>query len=502
MREGFYSILLAFLCVSTAFSATWDYPNGRSTEHGDTVFIGEDWFIKPDPSNANQDNPKTLEFVPVDAIPDTNFYWNQEVKVTGDINNVENPELAAAGENVSVVWFRQFGVTNVFANHSASFGFDFEDTVMLSQWAYPPSLSPRIDCADTMVFVVWNDACCADPRGVYLRKSFDGGQTWESEDTVAYYQYYERYANRPDIIYNHAILYCTYECDDNMGHNQRFKRSLDRGETWISESVVGTIASGRGAELAMGDDVLHVIRQSGIEVVYNRSLDYGATWEADRTISESDGEGSQWPTVAADPYGNVYACWYDYKELPPGGQGWIFYRKSSDHGETWGEIKSLSTSPMAGNPSLYADSQGVYVVYQDRSRDFGNIDILFRKSRDFGESWTPEVMLDSTANSTFYPRIVTEHGKYHVVYNGLWDQSYERAWYKKGGFYVPGDANDDGLVNISDAVQLVQYIFASAIPPILWKAGDANCDGIVNITDAVYLITYIFAGGDKPCSSS
>jgi hypothetical protein len=66
--------------------------------------------------------------------------------------------------------------------------------------------------------------------------------------------------------------------------------------------------------------------------------------------------------------------------------------------------------------------------------------------------------------------------------------------------YVCGDANGDGSANITDAVYLINYIFAGGPVPEPLEAGDTNCDGAVNITDAVYLIEYIFSGGPEPCA--
>lgn len=64
-----------------------------------------------------------------------------------------------------------------------------------------------------------------------------------------------------------------------------------------------------------------------------------------------------------------------------------------------------------------------------------------------------------------------------------------------------GDANGDGLVNITDAVYIIQYIFANGSrPQPIELVGDADCSGFLNITDAVYIITYIFAEGPPPCS--
>ncbi len=67
--------------------------------------------------------------------------------------------------------------------------------------------------------------------------------------------------------------------------------------------------------------------------------------------------------------------------------------------------------------------------------------------------------------------------------------------------YICGDANGSGLISISDAVFLINYIFAGGPAPVPVPAGDANCSGAVSISDAVYLINYIFGGGLAPCAS-
>lgn len=63
-----------------------------------------------------------------------------------------------------------------------------------------------------------------------------------------------------------------------------------------------------------------------------------------------------------------------------------------------------------------------------------------------------------------------------------------------------GDCDNNGLVNISDAVFLISYIFAGGAAPSPLYIGDVNCDALVSISDVVYLIAYIFAGGSPPCS--
>ncbi len=61
-----------------------------------------------------------------------------------------------------------------------------------------------------------------------------------------------------------------------------------------------------------------------------------------------------------------------------------------------------------------------------------------------------------------------------------------------------GDANADGTVNVSDAVRVINYVFAGGLPPDPLACGDANSDGTVNVSDAVRVINYVFAGGLPP----
>jgi outer membrane protein assembly factor BamB len=64
-----------------------------------------------------------------------------------------------------------------------------------------------------------------------------------------------------------------------------------------------------------------------------------------------------------------------------------------------------------------------------------------------------------------------------------------------------GDADGNHIVNISDAVYLIAYIFGGGTAPDPLISGDSDCNEIVNISDAVYLIAYIFGGGPAPCAA-
>ncbi len=61
-----------------------------------------------------------------------------------------------------------------------------------------------------------------------------------------------------------------------------------------------------------------------------------------------------------------------------------------------------------------------------------------------------------------------------------------------------GDANGDSLINISDVLYMLNYLFRSGPPPVSFVAGDANCDDDLGVLDPLYLLNYLYKGGPPP----
>lgn len=65
--------------------------------------------------------------------------------------------------------------------------------------------------------------------------------------------------------------------------------------------------------------------------------------------------------------------------------------------------------------------------------------------------------------------------------------------------FMPGDVNDDAVVDMEDIVYLIQYKFVSGPAPYPFiDIGDVNGDGIINIRDIIYLVSYSYGGGPAP----
>jgi len=61
-----------------------------------------------------------------------------------------------------------------------------------------------------------------------------------------------------------------------------------------------------------------------------------------------------------------------------------------------------------------------------------------------------------------------------------------------------GDANGDQVINISDVMFMMNYLFRHGSPPVNFETGDANCDNDHGILDVVCLINYLYKNGPVP----
>ncbi len=64
--------------------------------------------------------------------------------------------------------------------------------------------------------------------------------------------------------------------------------------------------------------------------------------------------------------------------------------------------------------------------------------------------------------------------------------------------FVRGDANNDGAVDIGDAIFTLGFLFSQGTPPTCMDAADSNDDGAVDIGDAIYTLAFLFSNGAPP----
>jgi len=92
-------------------------------------------------------------------------------------------------------------------------------------------------------------------------------------------------------------------------------------------------------------------------------------------------------------------------------------------------------------------------------------------------------------------------GTYEVTFEGLGGRTVtQEVSFDIFGlaFFVRGDANGDGLVNVADPVFILLYAFAGGRAPAVLDSADVNDDARIDLGDAIGLLNYLFQGGPPP----
>ncbi len=123
-------------------------------------------------------------------------------------------------------------------------------------------------------------------------------------------------------------------------------------------------------------------------------------------------------------------------------------------------------------------------------------------SRDGGIVWET-IAEDAPNNGIFNWMVEGASSKQCLVRITLLDSPVEVSGTTTAEFetfasmlFLRGDPNADGVVDISDAIYILSYLFAGKDAPSCMDAADANNDESVDLSDAINVLSYLFAGGE------
>ena len=66
------------------------------------------------------------------------------------------------------------------------------------------------------------------------------------------------------------------------------------------------------------------------------------------------------------------------------------------------------------------------------------------------------------------------------------------------GVGIPGDANNDGIVNILDITFIINFLYKSGAPPPVPALADPDNSCATDALDITYLINFLYKGGPAP----
>ena len=107
----------------------------------------------------------------------------------------------------------------------------------------------------------------------------------------------------------------------------------------------------------------------------------------------------------------------------------------------------------------------------------------------------PEIFKTTNNGYTFTDLDTSKRYVYRV--RSLGEEKTSSQWSEEKSFefgsagIIPGDANGDGTVNVSDIVLTVNYIMGNPAPNFNKEAADLNGDGEINVTDIVKMVNII-----------
>jgi len=268
----------------------------------------------------------------------------------------------------------------------------------------------------------------ATRNGIFVRRSLDGGKTWEADHIPVAEQPTAAgipFEDKPYIVADNSKskfagnLYVGWTRWRLTDSQMVISRSTDDGKTW-SEPVEIDAHSGlprddngaaEGFDGAVGaDGTLYVIWSQDSDLMFASSKNGGKTFSHARPIIHTApimfaidtlDRANGFPQIAVDPKGKrLYVTWSDYRN----GDIDIFVSSSDDRGKHWTPAARVNNDPIHNGAEQFFQwlavdpvDGSVNVIFYDRRSDPKNRKqiVVLARSTDHGRTfnnyaWTDE----------------------------------------------------------------------------------------------------------------
>lgn len=122
-------------------------------------------------------------------------------------------------------------------------------------------------------------------------------------------------------------------------------------------------------------------------------------WGQDNRLTTAAGysfNGLTLNSVTVGPSNRVHVCWWDYRD----GNAEIYYKQSTDDGETWGsDVRLTDTAGTDFDPAIACAGNDVHIIWRCGNR------IFYMRSTDAGQTWQPKRQLHSGGTMIQSPSI-------------------------------------------------------------------------------------------------
>ncbi len=360
-------------------------------------------------------------------------FMNQRINsVTTNIQNEEQIAINPLDSMNMVAAWRDFrlGYRRVGVGYTLDGGVTWHDTLLSGTpyaWDSDPGIT--VDADGNFYVVVLSLPEDASTSGIFVFKSSDGGVSWSGPYTVVdensgVFEDKELIAcdRVPDSPHLGNLYVAWTRFYDYINGGINFAFSQDGGVTWNGPIHIGSAIYGvQWPVTAVGDS--GTVYVAWLDFSYNRlviakSTDGGATFSDPEPITNINNGWFyinpdllviSYPSLGADVnrespyYGYLYVA---YADSTANRGSDVFFRRSTDGGETWSQPIRLSDDSATStadqfHPWLDVDQNGVItVIFYDRRNDTNNLlmDVYITQSFDGGETWTPNRRVTSVSS--------------------------------------------------------------------------------------------------------
>ncbi|HCA42818.1 MAG TPA: hypothetical protein DEP28_06145 [Bacteroidetes bacterium] len=136
-----------------------------------------------------------------------------------------------------------------------------------------------------------------------------------------------------------------------------------------------------------------------------------AQWQPEFRLTNNTGSSINCDLTSSG--NSLYAVWSDYRA----GGGQIYFKKSNDGGNSWGSDINITNSMYGGNmPKVSVSGNDIHVIYFENNPTISTIAIYYKRSTDNGNTWEPAVRLSTNNNNTEKAYISSSGSMVYVIF--------------------------------------------------------------------------------------
>jgi len=427
-----------------------------------------------------------------------------------------NPLVEKLGENLFLGFGQALGDVNIFYqlldNDLNILGDSNGSSVYESDT--PQSNFSLHYASDGYLYLAFSDARNFIDKDIYIQKYSEEGNAQFSDVLVVENSFADDNINFITEL-NESELLVGYDTGSFAGTRSYVVLVNSDGileESWLDEGgdIVGKrISSDENDQFIKGyaksnDKVLIIWKdqRAGNADIYGQILDFEGNLllETDGLAIASGDNDQQNPTISFNSVENEFmVCWEDFNGIDFN----VFCKAIDDQSLELSDVITLCDDPAnQKSPDVYSSIDGSYIFAWEDSRNSVTSDIFYQqlKNGNFQHASNGIVLCDADFNQK-KPQIdlYDEIDNKYIIF---WDDLRSSGKEDLTNIYVQsvtlsfddsctvGDLNEDGIINVIDIVNLVNYVLGIGNLTNLCAA-DLNADDVINVLDVVNLVNLI-----------